>query len=288
MPSPGDILHLNPNEIIVPDGRRQVDQAVVRRLAESIEKLGLLNPITVRERAGEHILVAGLHRLEAHKRLKRPGIRCLRIKLTNDEARMAEISENLHRSDLTKLERDGMVGECISLSAKAHEVQTAPHRRAGQQPGGISAAARELGIEETDAKRAVRVASLSDEAKEAAREHGLDDNRSALLTAAKETTPEKQVARIIEIQAQKAAPRPQNPRDKTKHEDKLRSARHFALSLVSADRALARRLGQALEAGDFQFLKLLAKEIRDGLGWDDEAAALAELAAQNSQRRLNS
>jgi hypothetical protein len=45
----------------------------------------------------------------------------------------------------------------------------------------VNAAARELGIEKSDAYRAVSVAGLSDEAKAAAREHGLDDNRTALL-----------------------------------------------------------------------------------------------------------
>ena len=48
----------------------------------------------------------------------------------------------------------------------------------------MNAAARELGIQKNDAYRAVSVAGLSDEAKEAAREHGLDDNRTALLKAA--------------------------------------------------------------------------------------------------------
>jgi hypothetical protein len=75
-------------------------------------------------------------------------------------------------------------------------VQSEPHHKAGQQPGGISAAARELDVEETDAKRAVQVASLSDEAKDALRETGLDDNRSALLVAARESEPDAQVAAI--------------------------------------------------------------------------------------------
>ena len=46
-------------------------------------------------------------------------------------------------------------------------------------PSVIDAAGRELGIESTEAKRAVKIASISDEAKDAAREAGLDDNQSA-------------------------------------------------------------------------------------------------------------
>jgi hypothetical protein len=62
--------------------------------------------------------------------------------------------------------------------------------------GAIRAAERELGIEHTDAHRAVKVASLSPEAKAAAVDAGLDNNRTALLEAAKEATPEDQVAAI--------------------------------------------------------------------------------------------
>lgn len=50
--------------------------------------------------------------------------------------------------------------------------------------GGIKAAARELNINREDARRAVRVASLSEEAKDVAVEVGLDNNRTALLEAA--------------------------------------------------------------------------------------------------------
>jgi hypothetical protein len=94
------------------------------------------------------------------------------------------------------------------LPTEPNAVQVAPHKKKGQQPGGISAAARELGIEETDAKRAVKVASLSDEAKAAAVKHGLDDNRSAMLAAARESDPEDQVAKIMDLAAQKTKPKP--------------------------------------------------------------------------------
>ena len=74
----------------------------------------------------------------------------------------------------------------------------------GRPESGVNAAARVLGISKDDAHRAVQVASLSEEAKEAARESGLDNNRSALLTVAKEATPEAQVAKVGEIAAAKS------------------------------------------------------------------------------------
>lgn len=118
---------------------------------------------------------------------------------------MWEISENLHRAELTKLERDEQVAEWIELKERVNAVQIEPHKKRGQQPGGISAAAREIGVDETDAKRAVKVASLSDEAKKTARETGLDEHRGILLEAAKEKEPEKQTAIIRDFAARKTA-----------------------------------------------------------------------------------
>lgn len=90
--------------------------------------------------------------------------------------------ENLHRTELTALERSEHIAEWVRLTGEkqAHEAQLAPHRKAGQQPGGINAATRELGIDRTEAQRAVKVDGLSDQAKQAAREVGLDTNQSAM------------------------------------------------------------------------------------------------------------
>ena len=69
--------------------------------------------------------------------------------------------------------------------------------------GGIREAARQLGLSEADIRRAIKVASLSPEAQQAAHEVGLADNRSALLRAADETTPEDQVRVLEELSGRK-------------------------------------------------------------------------------------
>ena len=65
----------------------------------------------------------------------------------------------------------------------------------GHPEGGINAAVRELGIDRTEAQRAVKIASLTPEAKAAARETGRDNNQTALLRAAK-APPERQAEAI--------------------------------------------------------------------------------------------
>lgn len=67
-------------------------------------------------------------------------------------------------------------------------------KKRGRPEGGIRKAARDLGLPEVEVRRALKVASLSPEAQDKARKTGLDNNRSALLAAAKEVTVEGQVA----------------------------------------------------------------------------------------------
>ena len=81
------------------------------------------------------------------------------------------------------LERDEQVARWVELSKLRQSNEVSVGGRGKR--GGTSAASKELGLSEPDARRATKVASLSDEAKEAAREVGLDDNRTALPTAAK-------------------------------------------------------------------------------------------------------
>lgn len=183
------------DDIDIAGDRREVNTATVKRLADSIDKLGLRHPITVRERGERYTLVAGRHRIEAFKKLGREHIPATIAKMTNDEARLWEISENLHRADLSKLERDEQVAEWIKITERISS-QVAMKMERGRPESGINAAARDLGVDKDDAHRAVKVASLSDEAKDAAREEGLDNNRSALLRAAKEGTPEAQVTAL--------------------------------------------------------------------------------------------
>lgn len=182
-----------PEEIVIPSRLRAgVNETAVSGLMASIGKIGLRTPLSVRWDKGNAdptiVLIAGRHRLEACKRLQMPLIDCLVFDGDEADARLWEIAENLHRADLTVLERSEHIAEWVRLTeehARSHEAQLAPHRKAGQQPGGINAAVRELGIDRTEAQRSVNVSKLSEEAKDAAREAGLDNNQSALLKAAR-------------------------------------------------------------------------------------------------------
>lgn len=192
--------------------RDRCDDDTVVRLMDSIQRIGLQTPISVRWVGDSLMLVAGRHRLEAVRRLGWDMVDCIMLTGTDDEARMWEIAENLHRAELTVLERDEHIAEWVRLAGVCKGAQVAPPGGAQPNDKGIKAASRELGIERTATQRATKVAGLSPEAKAAAKETGLDNNQSALLKAAKEA-PEEQAAKVRQIAEQRAvkpAPAPLN------------------------------------------------------------------------------
>lgn len=80
---------------IKPD-RREAVPAQVEKLTQSISELGLLNAITVDQ---DYTLIAGLHRIEAAKRLGWTEIECNVTSLAGLQAKLAEIDENIVRCD---------------------------------------------------------------------------------------------------------------------------------------------------------------------------------------------
>ena len=85
-------------QVNVNAGRREADPEAVQKLADSISKVGLINPITVDQ---EYTLIAGLHRLEAAKHLGWTEIKCTVSNLEGLQAELAEIDENFVRKDLS-------------------------------------------------------------------------------------------------------------------------------------------------------------------------------------------
>jgi ParB-like chromosome segregation protein Spo0J len=207
-------------DVIEAYGRlRAIKEPAVEAIAASLASIGLRTPISVRyfeerpdgfppgETADAVVLLTGAHRLEAARRLGWERIECF-VYHEGDEidAQLWEISENLHRAELTVLERDEQVALWVKLNSQKVLAQSEAKHLGGRPEGGVRAAARELGLDKEDARRAVKVAGLSEEAKEAARTAGLDDNRSALLEAAKHSAPDEQVKAIKERTSKREAP----------------------------------------------------------------------------------
>lgn len=209
------------DDIFVPDGRRPVDAKKVAQLAESMRALGQLHPLLVRKYECGHVkLVAGAHRIAAAKLLAWSEIEAVFLDVDDAQMRRVEIAENLHRNELTALEQSELTAEWIRLAEadlQSSGLRTIESRRGdgrGHRPkSGVNAASRELGIPKSTAHENVKIASLSSEAKAMATETGLDDNRSALLAAAKESDAQSQVEALKERMARQKNERAAKRRD---------------------------------------------------------------------------
>jgi ParB-like chromosome segregation protein Spo0J len=197
------IVQVDLVDLVVGDRLRQVDAAHVDVLVKSITEIGLQQPIHVwQDINGRHHLVTGVHRVRAAERLGWTQIPAVVVDHDELDRRRCEIAENLHRAELTALERDEQIAEWIKLTDQklsaqkradvSSQVATKPHH-GGRPESGVSRSARELNIKKDDAHRAVKVAKLSPKAKKLARQLKLDKNRSALLAASKHREPKKQM-----------------------------------------------------------------------------------------------
>lgn len=169
--------------IIVGGRKRTFSAERARELARSIERVGLLHPVAV---TPSRRLVAGLHRLEAHKILGRTHIPC--VVLTDDAllGELAEIEENLVRQDLTVLER----GEHHKRAKEIYEAAPfGPDERNNFAARPYTAEmAGKSGVSRRTVEQEIRLASgLDDTVKDMIRGTPLSDRKVDLLFLARLT-----------------------------------------------------------------------------------------------------
>jgi len=83
-----------------------LEDEALGELATSIQQMGLLQPIVVRRNeGGDYQIVAGERRWRAAKHAGLAEVPCLIRDLTDSEAQIAALVENIHRRDLSPYER---------------------------------------------------------------------------------------------------------------------------------------------------------------------------------------
>lgn len=177
-----------------------VDPKNVAILAESFRQSGQTAAIlVVREDKCGYRVISGNHRLAAANELGWDQIDAAVLDCDGRSQRLIKIAENRHRRDLPVLERAELDHEWIEL-VRQEAVQVA-RPIGGRQPKdlGLSKAARALGLTREGTRRSYRIASVSPEAKTKATELGFDNNQAILLQVAKLTSPDAQIALLLEI-----------------------------------------------------------------------------------------
>jgi len=84
--------------------RSNIDDAALVELAESIQRIGLINPITVRPVGNRYEIVAGHRRYLAHRILGRQTIMARIVEASENEAETMKVVENIQREQLTYAE----------------------------------------------------------------------------------------------------------------------------------------------------------------------------------------
>jgi ParB/RepB/Spo0J family partition protein len=211
------------DQIQVSKKHRQVHPEKLVGLKVSIAKIGLRTPLTVRSfKSGKKRLITGVHRLEAAKALGWKKVPCVYITGGETVARLWEISENLHRAELTALEESEFIAEWLKLTEQNDDDVSAENGqkgKIGRPKGGVSDAARKLpGKGTQSAKRhkiasAKKIAGIDAEVKRQIVDAGLADKPTKLNAIA--SKPDKN-AQLKELQRLKAGRR---KADKTRSKD---------------------------------------------------------------------
>jgi ParB family transcriptional regulator, chromosome partitioning protein len=171
-----DIIEIKLSDIDIPTDRaRSFEQTEAEALAQIIAASGLQHPIRVRAVEGRFQLVAGRKRLEAFRLLGReviPGT--LSSAVSDDEARLEEVMENLGRFDLTKLDRCQHLFELKQVYERLHPETKHGGDHGNQHTGGkwpkwplatdasevfgfSSAVAERIGLSDRAIRRSVKI-----------------------------------------------------------------------------------------------------------------------------------
>ena len=202
-------MRLSIKEIQVKEGRRSLDTCHVGELADSIREIGLLNPLTIDR---DNFLIAGLHRLEAVKRLGWTEVDCTVSSLEGLAAELAEIDENIVRSDMSTLE----YGEILLRRKEIYETLH-PETKRGMRNGQTSKSdkmsfletksfaqdtAEKLGVVPRTVERQIQTAkNLTQEAKEIIKNADKKiSKKEALKLLRLEPEDQKEAARLLTTQ----------------------------------------------------------------------------------------
>jgi len=175
--------------VIVGDRKRKLDTMKVSEIADSIKEVGLLHPITI---DSSFHLLAGLHRLEAHKLLGLSEIEAEIKDLEPLKLELVEIDENLIRSNLHYIERGEHLKRRKEIYELLHpEAKVGGDRKSegflakkseGQAPSFAKDAANKTALTERSIQQEVQIASrLNSEVKDEVRKIDLPKNEALHL-----------------------------------------------------------------------------------------------------------
>lgn len=186
-------------KIKITGNHRPLNDEKVKQLAESINMLGLLNPITINS---DNELIAGRHRLEASKLLGYESIMARVINHRDLYGELARIDENLIRSELSVLEQGEHLNKreeiLENLKLRAQSGTNIKNLRTGDTVTPVKTTkeiAEEVGINERSAQRSKQIAqNIIPEIKEEIKNTPLANQTTKLLELSRMKPEEQRTA----------------------------------------------------------------------------------------------
>lgn len=181
----GQVISL-PIKAISPDlskGRQHFEPEAMCALADSIQKYGVLQPITVRRIENGYGLVAGERRLKAAKMAGLTRIPCILVDADDIDTSILALVENLHRRDLDFIQEAEALHQLISNHGLSQEET-----------------ARRLGRSQSAVANKLRILKLSGETLYLIREAGLTERHARALLRLESDTQRMQVLEQIVTQ----------------------------------------------------------------------------------------
>jgi len=195
--------------IEVKDRMRGINAERVASLAESIRAVGLLNPIAVYSPDDATLdLVAGAHRLAAIRSLGWEHVDVVMFTADQLHAQLAEIDENLMRSELTAtqqaehLQRRKEIWEAMQDANTGASCTSIPERGPGQPRQFAAETSAATGVNKSTVTRATRRArDVCQEARDLIRGTKLDTGTFLDRLAKAGVSPKEQIDRVREALA---------------------------------------------------------------------------------------
>ncbi len=160
--------------------RKKFSQDSLRELSDSIAQHGVLNPLTVRRRAGHYELVAGERRLRASCLAGLREVPCIVIDVNMEESSLLALVENIQRRDLDFVEEAEGIQQLIKLFGMSQEE-----------------AARRLGKSQPSVANKLRLLRLPPDVLDALREQNLTERHGRALLRLPDEHAQRQALHFI-------------------------------------------------------------------------------------------
>lgn len=179
---PGKVLSL-PVEAISPNPnqpRRQFSPDSLRELADSIQELGILQPLSVRAAENGWELIAGERRLRAAQLAGLTHVPCIAVEVSAERSSLMALVENLQRCDLDFWEESLALAKLIDTYAISQEE-----------------CAQRIGKSQSSIANKLRLLKLPPQVLALLRDHGFTERHARALLRLPDPSGQEQAARWI-------------------------------------------------------------------------------------------